>query len=290
MAGAASNVKELKPEESLDDELTNAGNKLVVVDFYAPWCGPCNTIAPKFAQLSITYPQVVFLKLDVEKCEAAAAKHSIRAMPTFLFFRTSNKVDEQRGADAAALEGKIKKWMVDEEEDDGVGVKGHRDVNNLILSAGCECLNESDDHMMKDALSTKEDEYLESDCDEELICHLAFQQPMRIHSLRFKAPTDQGPKNVKIFINQPTTLDFDSARSTQPTQAIEMKKEELDGTVIGLAYVKFQNVQSMTLFFADNQDGEETTRINYLGIIGTPVIATNMSEFKRVAGKKGESH
>jgi hypothetical protein len=42
------------------------------------------------------------------------------------------------------------------------------DLNNLVLTAGCECLNESDEHTMKDALSAKEDEYLESDCDEEV--------------------------------------------------------------------------------------------------------------------------
>lgn len=49
-------------------------------------------------------------------------------------------------------------------------------------------------------------------------------------------------------------------------------------------------MQNLQLFFKDNQAGEEVTQIDYLGIIGTPIGTTNMNEFKRVAGKKGEGH
>ena len=65
---------------------------------------------------------------------------------------------------------------------------------------------------------------------------------------------------------------------------------QLDGSPITLKFVKFQNVQNLQLFFKDNQAGEEVTQIDYLGIIGTPIGTTNMNEFKRVAGKKGEGH
>jgi hypothetical protein len=65
----------------------------------------------------------------------------------------------------------------------------------------------------------------------------------------------------------------------------------LDGSAINLRFVKFQNVQNLQFFFKDNQEaGEETTQIDYLSVIGTPINTTNMSEFKRVAGKKGEGH
>lgn len=49
-------------------------------------------------------------------------------------------------------------------------------------------------------------------------------------------------------------------------------------------------MQNLQLFFKDNQAGEEVTQIDYLGIVGTPIGTTNMNEFKRVAGKKGEGH
>lgn len=57
-----------------------------------------------------------------------------------------------------------------------------------------------------------------------------------------------------------------------------------------LQYVKFQNVGNLQLFIKDNQCGTETTRIEFLSVIGSPVSTTNMGEFKRVSGRKGESH
>lgn len=57
-----------------------------------------------------------------------------------------------------------------------------------------------------------------------------------------------------------------------------------------MRYVKFQNVNNIQLFVKDNQAGDDITQIDYLGIIGSPISTTNMSDFKRVAGKKGESH
>ena len=72
--------------------------------------------------------------------------------------------------------------------------------------------------------------------------------------------------------------------------AFRVTPGQLDGSPITLKFVKFQNVQNLQLFFKDNQAGEEVTQIDYLGIIGTPIGTTNMNEFKRVAGKKGEGH
>ena len=67
-------------------------------------------------------------------------------------------------------------------------------------------------------------------------------------------------------------------------------KDLEEGNPIPLRYVKFQNVQNLQIFIKDNQSDAETTRIDHLAIIGSPISTTNMGEFKRVAGKKGESH
>ncbi|KAM7281961.1 thioredoxin-like protein 1 [Ixodes scapularis] len=100
-----------------------------------------------------------------------------------------------------------------------------------------------------------------------------------------------GPKTVKLFINQPRTLGFDQALGMEPVQLLELSANDLEeGAVIPLRYVKFQNVQNLQIFVKDNQSGSETTRINYLVVYGSPINTTNMGEFKRVAGKKGESH
>ncbi|XP_028285603.1 thioredoxin b [Parambassis ranga] len=81
-------------------KLKEAGDRLVVVDFTASWCGPCKMIGPKFEQLSekSEYKDVIFLKVDVDNAEDVSAHYQIRAMPTFLFFRNGQKVGEVVGA------------------------------------------------------------------------------------------------------------------------------------------------------------------------------------------------
>jgi thioredoxin len=286
------NFKILHRDDSFQPELAAAGVKLVVVDFYATWCGPCQRIAPVFEQLARKYPKAIFVKVDVDKCQETAATNGITAMPTFLFFRNKTKIDTLRGADPGALEEKIQKWYGsgDDNEDETV-VKGHMDLSSFIEKGGCECLNEDDDHGLKDALSNQPGSYLASDCDEQLIISISFNQVIKLHSLKINGPKENGPKTVKLFINQPKTLDFDSADSMESVQTLDLTPDDLqDGAIVQLRFVRFQSVSNITLFVKDNQNGSDKTQINYLGFIGSPVSSTNMSEFKRVAGKKGEAH
>ena len=60
-----------------------AGDKLVVVDFTATWCGPCQMIGPKFAAMADEFPDVQFVKVDVDENDETAAACGIEAMPTF---------------------------------------------------------------------------------------------------------------------------------------------------------------------------------------------------------------
>ncbi|CAB3992499.1 thioredoxin 1, partial [Paramuricea clavata] len=99
------------------------------------------------------------------------------------------------------------------------------------------------------------------------------------------------PKTVRLFCNLTRTLGFDEAEKTTAVQELSLTAENVaEDVLIPLKFVKFQYVQSVTLFIKDNQGGEETTIINSLSFIGTTVAATNMSDFKRVAGKEGETH
>ncbi|XP_076438846.1 thioredoxin-like protein 1 [Babylonia areolata] len=286
------NVKIVADDSQFNAELTNAGTRLVVADFFATWCGPCRNIAPKFQEFSSTFPKAVFVKVDVDKCPDTTQAQGVTAMPTFIFYRNKVRIDILQGADEAALEEKIRKWYQDD-EDDGDGdtrVKGHMDLSSFINKSECECLNESDDHPMAHALTTKGG-FLESDCDEQLIINIGFNQAVKIHSMRLEAPEENGPKTVKVFINQPTTMDFDRADSMEPVQLLQLAPDDIkEGGIIPLKFVKFQNVQNVTVFVKDNQTGTELTQIDYIGFLGSPVSTTNMGEFKRVAGKKGESH
>ncbi|XP_061223048.1 thioredoxin-like protein 1, partial [Neopsephotus bourkii] len=125
-----------------------------------------------------------------------------------------------------------------------------------------------------------------------LLLTVAFSQPVRLYSMRLQGPDNgQGPRSLKLFTNLPRSMDFAEAERSEPTQALELRPEDIrEAGSIPLRYVKFQHVNSVTLFVQSNHGGEETTRVTYVTFIGTPVQATNMSDFKRVVGKKGESH
>lgn len=273
-------------------EMNNQGVKLVVVDYTASWCGPCRRIAPVFEELSRKYSRATFLKVDVDTCKETAASQGVRAMPTFIFYRNKTKLGTVQGADAAALEAKIKEYYgtVDASGDDeDCGVPGVTNLSSFIQKNQCEALNESDDHSLLPFLENANN-YLESDCDPQLIISLAFTQPVKVHSLKIKAPPNSGPKTIKLFINLPNTIDFDAAMSNTATQELELTPKDLDGTPVNLRYVKFQNVQNLQIFVKDNQNDEEITRIDKLVILGLPLATTNMGEFKRIAGKVGEAH
>ncbi|XP_050301226.1 thioredoxin-like protein 1 [Anthonomus grandis grandis] len=282
-------VKAITDEPHFQGELSNAGTKLVVVDFTATWCGPCQRMAPVFEQYAAKYPRAVFLKVDVDQCQDTAAAQGVSAMPTFIFYRNKTKVDRLQGADPVALESKIQQYYGGEEGDDCEGTSGHMDLSPFIMKAQCECLNESDEHPFVHAL-TSAGGFLQSDCDEQLIISITFNQSVKIHSIKVKGPQDKGPKHIRIFINQPRTIDFDLADSYTSVQDLELTPDDLEGNPVNLRYVKFQNVQNIQLFIKDNQSGGEVTQIDHLAIIGSPISTTNMGDFKRVAGKKGESH
>nr|XP_054751831.1 thioredoxin-like protein 1 [Lytechinus pictus] len=283
-------VHVIEEDSQFQPKVDSANQKLVVVDFNASWCGPCRTIAPVFAQLAGSHPNALFLKVDVDACTETAQRYSVTAMPTFIFLKGGVQIDMLKGADPAALTAKVKEhYVAGDDGDEGSGVPGYIELNNMIDKQDTECLNESDDHHLDGCLK-KGDNYLESDCDEQLIIKMSFQQNVKLHSLKLLGPSTNGPKVVKLFINQPQTLDFDAAERMEPIQKIILTPEQLAGEIVPLRFVKFQNVHDVTVFVLDNQDGEDTTVINYLSFIGVRVNTTNMNEFKRVAGKKGESH
>ncbi|KAI4884985.1 hypothetical protein NFI96_020251, partial [Prochilodus magdalenae] len=86
--------------EDFEAALRNAGDKLVVVDFTASWCGPCRMIGPYFKKLSQSpdNKNVVFLKVDVDEAQDVASSCGIRSMPTFHFYKNGEKVEEFSGA------------------------------------------------------------------------------------------------------------------------------------------------------------------------------------------------
>ena len=75
------------------------GNGITVVDFWAPWCGPCRMVAPMIEQLAGEYEgRVSFAKVNVDDARETASKYGIRSIPTIGVFRDGEPVDGVVGA------------------------------------------------------------------------------------------------------------------------------------------------------------------------------------------------
>ena len=96
-------------DSSFDSEIVQS-DKPAVVDFWAPWCGPCKAIGPVIEELAKTYgEQIKFTKCNVDDNPVTPGKFGIKAIPTLIFFKEGKVVDQITGMVAKSkLEETIK--------------------------------------------------------------------------------------------------------------------------------------------------------------------------------------
>jgi len=86
-------------------------NQLIVVDMYGTWCPPCKTLAPIFDKFAKLYPNVLFIKIDVDEFASVATQFNITSMPTILFIKNYVELGRVVGPNIQKIDELLKKHV-----------------------------------------------------------------------------------------------------------------------------------------------------------------------------------
>jgi len=131
-SGHGHEIHELKTDQEFEEALNT--DKIVVIDCFAEWCGPCKTVAPQLPKIAEEYSKnILFYKLDVDKNTETSGKLEISSMPTFVLFLGGEEVNRVVGADLGKLRERIEHTI---NISDFVHVSESRKVSNPGGSKG----------------------------------------------------------------------------------------------------------------------------------------------------------
>ncbi len=97
--GSLLDTKPMSVNSSSFDKLIMNDERLIIADFWAPWCGPCKSMAPSFEEAARNFPlKAQFIKINTEEVQQLGSRFSIRSIPTVIAFKNNRIVDQFSGA------------------------------------------------------------------------------------------------------------------------------------------------------------------------------------------------
>jgi len=94
--------------DSVEQFKEQISDGIVVIDFFAKWCGPCKRFAPIFSKTSSDFSNIKFIKVDIDQYRSFAKEYGVRSMPTIMIFKDGKKVIVKTGAMSYSV---FKKWI-----------------------------------------------------------------------------------------------------------------------------------------------------------------------------------
>jgi thioredoxin len=284
-------------------------NPLLIIDFYAVWCGPCKVISPAFDRLAQPHESstsIIFAKVDVDKAKDVAQACGITAMPTFQFFKEGRKVDEVKGADPQQLTTKIGHYtaaVMKENAGQGTTAGGSKTADSKAAATGpvslrpvididtSKLLNASNLSSVRNIASPPPAGYAVASAQgARLLIHLAFTQAVSPSQLKITIAKDSisnAPSRIQIGTNVPVRvvkspegvesndLNMESLAKAENTQSFNIYSDEyVNGTAeLKLKASKFTAIKSLTIRVDANMSGEATmvSKVGIMDIIGSKV-------------------
>ncbi|CAL2032722.1 hypothetical protein CAEBREN_02489 [Caenorhabditis brenneri] len=107
MSLAKEPILELTDMREFEQLVRQHPDKVIILDFFATWCGPCKAIAPLYKELATNNKGIIFCKVDVDEAEDLCSKYDVKMMPTFVFTKNGETVETLEGCVEEELRRKV---------------------------------------------------------------------------------------------------------------------------------------------------------------------------------------